>query len=404
MSAAFDPADFSPAALTVEALRAKGEPELFERDVDVWKVRLVAWFEEASGRTLYPDQTEMFLIEMAAYAFALHGEDGHGAIIQNLAIFSEGDWLELLAANASITKLPAAQATMAVQAALPKPASRAVTVSKGTILAAGDVRFSVNADIVIATGETTASGVAGALVAGVQANGIQPGQASAQLGSIATGLSLTNTSVSAGGSDAESDDHLRLVTVDAPEQFDRRGGWGGYGLAVRRVHPDIADVAIDRPQPGHIHIIIAMANGEAPGQALLDEIAARLDKDTVVPHGDYVTDVRGASAHDVDGTLTIRLSPGVDAVAARAAALAGAQKAIDTMRRPNGAGSSRTQFAPEVGRLGAQIAPAAIIAAAMAVPGVIDATLDGVAYLDLPFDKVPQIGTFSVVSVSGADV
>lgn len=54
-------------ALTIEDLRALGEPSFFERDPIALKTRLVAWFEVASKRTLYPDQTEMFLIEMLAY-------------------------------------------------------------------------------------------------------------------------------------------------------------------------------------------------------------------------------------------------------------------------------------------------------------------------------------------------
>lgn len=403
MSTAFRSEDFSAEALSIVALREAGEPEIFERRTDAWKTRLTGWFQDATGRTLYDDQTEMFLIEMAAYAFALHGEDGHQALMQNLSVFAQGVWLDLMAANANMKRLPASAARVSVVAELAAPLATAVTVRKGTQLAAGAARFALDDDVVMAPGATSVAATATALDVGAASNGVQPGQATAGLGSVATGLTLRNTDVSSGGADAEGDERLRLAVIDAPEQFDRRGGWGGYGLAARRVNPAIVDVAIDRPEPGHIHLVLALAGDEPPGQALLDDVAAALDQDAVIPHGDYLA-VRAGQPEDLTGTLTLRIDPSADIAAVAAAAEDRARAAIAAMRRPSSAGNDRTRFAPDVGRLGAQVAPAAITAAAMTVPGVIDAQLAGIVWQDLAFDRYPRLDDLTVTVVEAADV
>lgn len=394
---------FSPEALTLDALRARGEPELFTRRTDEWKAKLVAWFEQASGRTLYSDQTEMFLVEMTAYAFALHGENAHVAILQNLAVFAEGEHLELQAANNSILKLLASPAETMVRFTMAAPRQLSVTIPKGTRCTAGEIAFLTVEAVIIPAGETRGDVVARCTEVGLIGNGYAAGQVTASLGSIVDGLTGTNIAISAGGAEDETDQHLRESTIDGPEAYDRHGGWGGYGLEVRRANSSIVDVAVDKPEAGHIHIIVLTASDDPVGQPLLDQIEAALPPETVRPHGDYLSSVRSGTPHDIDGTLTIRVDPLIDAAGAEADALARAKTAISAMRRPALSGSARTRFAPDTGRLGAQIAPGAITAAAMAVPGVIDAQCD-VAYLDLPFDQYPRIGAFAVQSVSGADV
>ncbi|WP_051000126.1 hypothetical protein [Sinorhizobium fredii] len=65
-----------PVKRALNELRSASAPEFFERDPSVLKALFKAKFEEVSGRTLYPAQTEMFLIEVAAYSLSILHEAG----------------------------------------------------------------------------------------------------------------------------------------------------------------------------------------------------------------------------------------------------------------------------------------------------------------------------------------
>lgn len=71
----------------------------FERDPAALKAAFKQAFEQVSGRTLYPAQTEMFLVEVAAYALSMLHEAAQTATLQNTVVFAEGTHLENLAAN-----------------------------------------------------------------------------------------------------------------------------------------------------------------------------------------------------------------------------------------------------------------------------------------------------------------
>jgi hypothetical protein len=93
-----------PVKRTLEQLRAAGAPSFFERDPSVLKAAFKARFEQVSGRTLYPAQTEMFLIEVAAYVLSVLHEAAQTATLQNTAVFAENVHLDNRGAIASARK------------------------------------------------------------------------------------------------------------------------------------------------------------------------------------------------------------------------------------------------------------------------------------------------------------
>ena len=90
-----------PIKRTLEQLRAAGAPSFFERDPSVLKAAFKAKFEQVSGRILYPAQTEMFLIEVAAYVLSVLHEAAQTATLQNTAVFAEDVHLDNRGAIAS---------------------------------------------------------------------------------------------------------------------------------------------------------------------------------------------------------------------------------------------------------------------------------------------------------------
>jgi len=162
-----------PIRRTLDDLRAAGAPSFFERDPSVLKAAFKARFEEVSGRTLYPAQTEMFLIEIAAYVLSVLHEAAQTATVQNTAVFAEGRHLDNRGANVSTFRLLAQPARTTLAFALVAAQPAAVGVPKGTRVAAGTaVIFATDADLSIPAGAMSATVNATAQTPGAQWNGL----------------------------------------------------------------------------------------------------------------------------------------------------------------------------------------------------------------------------------------
>lgn len=277
---------------TLAELRAAGPPELFDRDPSIIKAMLVARFEEKSGRTLYPAQTEMFLIETASYALSLLGEAAQTATLQNTVVWSEGRHLEDRAANVSTFRLLAQPARCTLRFVLTMVREEAVAVPARTRAGGpGGLVMATDADLIIPPGATEGEVTATATVPGAAWNGLAPAAVSDLLDPAAWVGAVANVDEVAGGSDIEHQERFRDRAANALFKIAKTGPRKGYREHVRDVHPDIVDVEVIRPEPGVIHIYPLMSTG-APEAALKLAIAAHLDPETRRPMGDdvYVLD------------------------------------------------------------------------------------------------------------------
>lgn len=365
-------------AQSLDALRAQPEPQFAERDTSVIKRDLTARFEELSGRRLYPAQVESFIIDLMSYALGNVGGAIQAGLLQNRAIWAEGEHLEQLGANVGTHRLDATSAHCEVTFTLSELRNTVVVVPLGTRVAAGsNLVFSTVQELVIPAGQLTGSVTARATVAGVSHNDLQPGQVQDILDPVAYVSGVSNSGISAGGADTESDDRFRLRVVNALERITRGGSRAGYVELVMAAHPDIVDVAVHRPQPGYIDIFPLVSGGTAP-DAIDDIIVAYLDPETRVPMGDLVT-VKKVAAEVFDVTVTLKMATGY---------LSGAADKAEALIRVLFAGWSQ--------KLGAQIAPSAIVEAVRAVPGVVGIDGPGFVFTDLPAASFAALGTLTV--------
>ncbi len=374
-----------PVKRTLEELRSAGAPDFFERDPSVHKARLKAKFEEVSGRTLYPAQTEMFLIEVASYALSLLGEAAQTATLQNTVVFSEGLHLEDRAANVSTYRLLAQRAVTTVEFRLSGLQLVNVVVPKGTRVAAGSiVTFETDKDLVIPAGQIAASVSATADKAGAAWNELAIGAVSAILDPIAYVTSAKNTVAVSGGTDIEDEERFRLRAANALFTISKAGPKNGYREHVMAVSPDIVDVEVVRPTPGKIDIYPLLKNGVPSAQLKLD-IAAYLDPETRRPMGDDVT-VKSPSAVNFNVVVAVKVR----------AAWAGMQQELDA--------AAAQAFYPHTQELGVQVSPSVIHAALMAIPAVIDVAVTGFGYVDLAVTEFPVLQSLAVNITVAANV
>jgi phage-related baseplate assembly protein len=353
-----------PVKRTIEELRANGAPEFFERDTSVLKARYKAKFEAVSGRTLYPAQTEMFLIELMAYAHSMLAEAAQTATLQNTAVFAEGVHLENRGASVSTFRLLAQAASTILRFTLSGSRDVDTPIAAGTRVGAGNaVIFATDADLIIPAGALSGDVAATAQTTGASWNGLGVGTVTDILDPIAYVASASNITEVLGGSDIEDPERFRLRVVNALFTIAKTGPKNGYREHVLAVDPQIVDVAVIKPEPGYIHIYPLMRTGLSSAE-LKAAILAYLDPETLRPMGDYV-EVHDPQAVDFKMVLTVRVrSPST-----------GQDKAFEA--------AAIAAFAPWGLQLGGRIAPETIRAAIKPMANVIDVELSGFAFTAL---------------------
>lgn len=360
---------------SLDMLRALPAPALFETDPNVLKSTLVTWFEGETGRTLYPMQVEMILIETVAYLWSLLGTEAQLAHRQRYTALADAIWLEQLGAGLGTPRGQPARALTTLAFALSAPASSSVVVPAGTRVSAGAAAtvFSTDVDLLFGTGDTVRSVAATALEAGAAANAVAPGGLSSILDPVAGVASVANTTTTEGGADLEDVELYRLRVANALERVSGAGPRAGYAEDVMAVSAAIIDVAVVRPAPCYIDIYPLTASGPA-GPDLRAFVAASLDPETERPMGDEVT-VKPPVAVTYAIVLAVRARRDLGAV--QSAALAVAQDVTARWRRALGAS------------LDGGISDTDIIDRVRALPNVVHCEVAGLDYLAIGEAEFP---------------
>ena len=349
--------------LTLDEIIARGPPKFAETDPDVFLKRLVAKFEELTGRKLYPDQSEMFVFETTAYMLALRGEEKQAAFEQNLVAFAVKDFLDAKAANNSTYRLKESKAVTTLRFSLAAVSPNAINVPAGTRVSASDLIFATDEDLVIESAQLAGDVTATAETAGDAGNGFEPEAVNSILDPIAGISAVVNIEETTGGADEEDDDHLRRRAAHAHETISKAGPREGYRQRVFAVNSQIVSVAVIRPEPGKIDIYPLMADG-IPSAAMKAEIADALSPETERPQGDDVT-IKDPVAVNFAVSLTVQVDQLTTAIEADVTAKA--QAVVDAWRLS----------------LAGYVAPSEIYAAVKALNGVVDCDDPAFAFAEL---------------------
>ena len=339
---------------------------------------MIAEFEAAAERTLQPAQVERLLINLYAYRESLVRNAIQYAAQQNLLAFAIFPMIDYLGQLVGVARLTAQSASTTLEFTLSGVLTVAITIAQGTLAGTSDGQYSfaTTATLVIPAGALSGTVNALAVQAGAGANGYLAGQVNALLSPSATIASVGNTTVTAGGSSPETDDHLRSRIQAAPNQFSVAGPAGAYRFFALGADPTIVDAQVVSPAPGQVNVYILtgpilVQPQSAPnpagvaGTPLLEKISSVLSADSVRPLTDTVN-VLAVAEVDYQITATVTLysdaDPGATMTAANDAAM---QYALE--------------LAAKVQR---DIVPSQVIAA-LSVAGVYEVALTAPAYTQL---------------------
>jgi phage-related baseplate assembly protein len=339
---------------------------------------MVAEFETAAGRTLQPAQVERLLINLYAYRESLVRNAIQYAGQQNLLAYAAFPMIDYLGQLLGVARLPAQGAVTTFQFTLANSLAVSYTIPSGTPVGStdGQFTFATNTALTIPAGALSGTVSGTVTTPGSGGNGYLPGQINVQLNPSVLIASVSNTTVSAGGSAPETDDHLRARIQAAPNQFSVAGPEGAYRFFALGTDPSIIDAQVISPAPGHVSVFIltgpintqpapAPNNAGVAGGTLLGNVLNILNGDSVRPLTDTVSVLAVAEVdYLITGTLTLYTD--ADPVGTMAAATSAVQALAVAL-------ASRIQR---------DIVPSQIVEA-LSVSGVYEVTLTAPAYTPL---------------------
>lgn len=280
--------------------------QFVEVDAGAIEADLITQFEQALGVTLYPaDERRIFLQQLAQVIVAEKNSINDSAR-QNLSRYSRDivldAWGERYGSRGK--RLAGNKALIPIRVTLSAVQSLDVTVPKGTrITPEGTLFFATTADLKVIAGQSTIEGYAEALDIGERYNGFSVGAIKNIVDPVPYVSSITNTDVSADGSDVETDDNYRKRLWLLPESFSTAGPEGAYIFWAKSADSSIVDIAVDSPSAGVVRIIPLLKDGGIPGQIVLDKVLAAVSAKDRRPLTDNVqTDIPSVVNYDINLT------------------------------------------------------------------------------------------------------
>ena len=254
------------------------EISFLETDAVTIERDILATYETITGRTLSPGNPERLFCESMAYVIVLLRSLIDYSAKQNLLAYAGGDYLDHLGALLDVTRLEASAATCTVRFSLSEALGFVVAIPEGSrVTPGGQVYFRVTGTAEIAAGETYVDVAVEALDAGAAGNGYIAEQINAMVDVISYVATVSNLTMSIGGSDVETDDHFRTRIQGAPEKFSVAGPDGAYDYWARTAHQDVMDVSVVSPTPGVVEVRPLMAGGELPADEILTAVSETLN-------------------------------------------------------------------------------------------------------------------------------
>lgn len=250
--------------------------------------------EARLSKSIAPADIEMLQVNSRAYYRLLHNMAVNRTARQNLIAFADGVALDYLAENNGVYRLPSSTAATTIRFNMAEGHS-GLLIPAGVRVQPVDqkVVFITEFDLTILEGDSYGEVSAYCEEAGTIGNGYATGAINVLLDPQPFVTSITNTTVSNGGADQETDAQLRERYKLSFSSFSTAGPTDAYKYLTLSAHPSIIDVAIIEPQddggePGVVKIYPLLKGGLLPSSEILAQVLANCSKDKARPLCDLV--------------------------------------------------------------------------------------------------------------------
>lgn len=341
-------------------------PFFINTDPAQTQARLEELWGQITNKPLLPAQPEQLFIHTLAYILSLHKIQVQYTGEQNLVNYATEERLDHLGERLGVVRLPGAAARCTLRFTLAQALGFDLLIPQGTRagISGTTVQFATIADLQIPAGNLTGDAIAQSTNIGRSGNGFAIGQIIQLPAPIAYVQSVSNTTISSGGADVESDDRLRTRIKLAPNLFSTAGSSGSYEYHALTADPSIIDVAIVEPARGRVHVYV-LADTGIPSSETLQKVLAALSDKKVRPLTDEVS-VLPPSAVNFEIEANITLLAGADAASLQVLLQQSAETFTQELRS----------------KLGKDIVPSQIVSA-LSLPGVYQVELVSPAFDEL---------------------
>lgn len=257
---------------------------------------VITRLQEGCGEVLPEgDERRIFADAMTAYLLAVIG-DCEDVARQKMLAYARGAALDAIGDMYGCSRMEGTPATVELEFTLAAARAQATPIPAGTIVATPTgVQFATDAQVTVPAGKTTATASATAMWEGTDGNGLVSGSAFLMLSSVAHVASVTNTTTSSGGTDAEGDDEegnerYRARIRLAQQAISTCGTRAAYEYHAKLAVPSIADVSVPEPATANrVALYVVGRGGTQLTSAQLSALQAAVSADDVRPLGDVVT-------------------------------------------------------------------------------------------------------------------
>lgn len=263
--------------------------DFVETDTETVAAEMVASYEERYGRRLPQADPMRLLIMWFAAIISQERSYINIAAKRNLPRYATGEYLDSLSELFfGVYRYSSNKATTTIRFTLPEALDSPVDIPAGTeITNDGTITFATVEDSQIPAGSLYADVPAECTEAGTVGNGFAAGTIVNAITPIAYGLTYSNLTPTAGGTDDESDDDLYARGRESYEGYSTAGTAGAYLYHVKAHNSSVKDAIVQELDPGQVGITILMNTG-IPSAEVIADMQAHLRSDEIRPLGDEV--------------------------------------------------------------------------------------------------------------------
>ena len=231
---------------------------------------IFALYTSVTGRKLAPaDPIRLFLLAITNVVILLLNRINDTGK-QNLLAYARGDNLDHIGIALGVERLQATGAVTTMKLTASMARQEGIAVPKGTRFTSGDNMFFATVEpYYLSATETTINVKAVCTEASTKGNGYPAGAITTLVDPIPYIASVTNTSISEGGADTETDDAFRERIREAPESFSCAGAEGAYEFFTKKASALISSVKVVSPKPGDVVVYPGLVSGEIAGEEIL---------------------------------------------------------------------------------------------------------------------------------------
>lgn len=259
-------------------------------DKEVVENEIFALYTTITGRKLAPaDPIRLFLLAITNIVILLLNRINDTGK-QNLLAYARGANLDHIGIALGVERLqaPGAVTTMKLTASMARP--EGIAIPKGTRFTSGDgAFFALTEPYYLSANETSILVKAVCTEASVKGNGYPIGSITTLVDPIPYIASVTNTTISEGGADVETDDAFRERIREAPESFSCAGAEGAYEFFTKKASALISSVKVVSPKPGDVVVYPGLVSGEIAKAEILTLVETALTDKKVRPLTDNVS-------------------------------------------------------------------------------------------------------------------